>query len=255
MKKNYQYFLVSLQGIISLFFILCIGFSFVEALRFNLNIDSLTFNFFSIIIQLLTYMFLAIGLCQMNEPRRWGDSPLLHYVLLTLSIDGIIVLPTLYLTTNIYLLSPILIGKIHLFSIISSTFFLILCGINQKETNKKTSNQTVFFTFSLSLIFTYLIKINSPTTTEPLKMIIASPLLNIFFIIFTIIAVLSFIPSYLKDKTTHNKLKTFSYILFTIALSVLRYSLNLNFIVLIVTLVLLVASTVSLIINMKSYSI
>jgi len=255
MKKNYQYLLVTIQIIISLVFIGIITFSFLDIVRFNRALALFSPDSFSILIQLFVYAYLAIELCQMNEPIRWNDSPLLHYVLLSLCLDGIIILPTFFETIDFYLLSPVLMGKIHLFSIISSTIFLILCGINQKETNYKNSNHLVLFTVSFSLFLTYLIKINSPTFDKPLNMFITSTPFKIFFICANIIAIISFIPSYLKDKTKHNKLKTYSYILFTISLAILRYSINLNLVVLFAALILLIASSKFLIINMKSYSI
>lgn len=255
MKKNYQYLLVTIQLIISLFFLGIIVFSFIDIIRFDKDIALFSPISFSIFVQLFVYGYLAIELCQMNEPIRWSDSPLLHYVLLTLSLDGIIILPSFFDNINAYIFSPILMGKIHLFSIISSTIFLILCGINQKETNYKNSNHLVLFTISFSLFLTYFIKINNPTAEQPLNMFLSSLYFKIFFICLNIIAILSFIPSYLKDKTKHNKLKTYSYILFTISLGILRYNINLNLGVLFITLLLLIASSKFLIVNMKSYSI
>lgn len=255
MKKLFQYILVTLQIIVSLLFVSIIVFSFIDTLRFNKDFSPLAVNSISMIIQLVVFLYIAIELCLMNEPIRWDDSPLLHFVLLTLCFDGVITLPYFFETINLYLISPIILGKIHIFSIISSTMFLILCGVNQNETNYKKNNIIILFTLSASLLLTYFIGIKSPTSSQPLNMFVFSSIFRIFFIISTIIAIISFIPSYLTDRTRHNKLKTFSYILFTIALGILRYSINVTIPLVIIALLVLIASSISLIINMKSYSI
>jgi hypothetical protein len=255
MKKKYQYILVTIQFIISLAFVILIGYSFLDIIRFNKNLAIINENNLSIIIQFIVYGYLAIQLCQMNEPIRWSDSPLLHFVLLFLCFDGVITLPYFFSTINLYLISPLIIGKIHIFSLISSTIFLILCGINQKDTNFKNSNQNIFLALSLAILLTFVIDVNSPTEAQPLNMLITATSFKVFYILINLIAILSFIPSYLKDKTTHNKRKTYSYILFTISLAILRYTISLNYIIFICAILLLIGSSISLIINMKSYSI
>ncbi len=255
MKKKYQYLLVIIQSIISLFFISLIIFSTIEALRFNKNLSSIHSIFISNIIQLIVYEYLAIQLCQMSEPRKWGDSPLFHYVLLALSIDGITILPSFQELTNITLISPIIVGKIHIFSLISSLLFLILCGLNQKKANIKGYNQNVLFTLSLSLVISSFIKINSPTISNHLKMITLTPLFKSFYFFLSFFAILSFLPSYLKDKTSHNKLKTYSYCFFILSIAILKSSLSLHYLLIIFLLFILITSSITLIINMKSYSI
>lgn len=255
MKKKYQYLLVTIQSIISVFFISLIIFSTIEALRFNKDLSNTHSIFISTFIQLIIYEYLAIQLCQMSEPRKWGDSPLFHYVLLALSFDGIIILPSFQKLTNIILISPIIIGKIHIFSLTASFLFLLLCGLNQKRTNNKGYNQNVLFTLSLSLVFSYFIKINSPTISDPLKMITLTPLLKNFFFSLSFFSIFSFIPSYLKDKTSHNKLKTFSYCFFILSITILKSSLSLPIILVMIILIILITSSITLIINMKSYSI
>ena len=255
MKKKFQLTIITLQGAISLIYILSVLYILIDNLRFNTNLYFNNQNFFSIVIQLITFFALAIQIYQMNEPQRNSSTSLLLLVLLMLSLDGIVLLPDLFKALKITIISPIIIGKLHIFSIIYSTLLLILCGINQNERNTKNTNNQIVFTFAIAFILTYVININSPTINNPYYMLDTSIQFKIFFIILMLLAILSFVPSYLTDKTKHNKLKTYSYIFFTISLACLKSSNNINLIIQIFALLLLISSSVILTINLKSYSI
>lgn len=255
MKKKGQLSIIITQSIITAFLLFYILISIVDSFRFFSSNYMLNLKALSDLLQLFCYLYLSLKIYQMNEPRRQTFTINFLLVLLNLSIDAFIVITTRYNTFNYVYFSPIFIGKLHIFTLLNSVLFLILCGINQNGSNTKNLNYEISITFLLSFALSYIFPVNSPTIENPSLMINTSPYFKMLFVLLIVIAIFSYIPSYIQDKTTHNRLKTLSFILFTISIGILNFSLNTNFILGIIALFTLSFSSIYLIINLKSYSI
>lgn len=254
MKKQNQLIIVIVQFIITFTLIIYAFISLIDSFRFF----SSSYNNFialSYLIQLLCFSYISLQIYQMNEPRRQVFSISLLFALLNLSINYLIILPTFFNTFNIIILNPTILGKIHNFTILNALLLFILCGINQNRTNPKNQNYIIIMTFLLSLFLTYSIPVNSPTMSNKLLFFEAKPLFNYIYILFIILGMLSYIPSFIQDKSKHNRLKTISFILLVLSIGVLNYSNNLNILFTLIALFVLIFSSIFLVINLKSYSI
>lgn len=255
MKKKYQLIVLVSQFVISFCLFIYIILYLINSLRFfNYNLASFV-KTFSYIIQLFCFSYLSLKIYQMNEPRRNNFSNIFLFALLSLSINLLIIIPNTINNFDIIFLSQIVIGKLNIFSLFSSALFLILCGINQNKRNLKNNNFEIFLILCISIFISYVSPLSSPTIQNSLTILELPILIKIIFISLILLSIFSFIPSYLQDKTTHNKLKTVSFILFVSSIGLLRYSINLNYLIEIFSLFLLLFSSIYLIINLKSYSI
>ncbi len=255
MKKQNQLIIVISQIIITFALFIFFLISVINSFRFFSASNRINLKSLSILIQLIFFSYISIQIYQMNEPRRQVFSSAFLLALLNLSLNYLIIFPTFFSSFNIMLISPTILGKIHNFTLLNTLLLLILSGINQNRNNIKNINYEIFISILTSLFVTYSIPINSPTVFDSYLFFKQKPLYIYIYIIFIILGILSYIPSFIQDKSKHNKLKTISFVLFVISIGILNCSLNINIIIIIISLLILAFSSVFLIFNLKSYSI
>jgi hypothetical protein len=208
-----------------------------------------------ILIQEVAYLFMAYQLQQLPEVNKEIDNKLLQINLLLLSLDGIVILPLLHQFGFIYLLSPIVIAKIHMFCSMASVLLLLLGGLHSNEVGSKKYKVNTLFMFALSLIIVYFQPIQSPTINEPYLAINPSAGFVTLLIIISVLAIVSYLPSYQKDRSYHNLIRIISFSVFIFSTTCLRNYYTLPLPVTIIALVLLLSSITMYMINIKSYTI
>lgn len=255
MKRKNNYLSIVLQFLIASFFIILIFYSIIYSFQYSLNIPSLLFIYLPVLIQEVTYTAMAYQLFQIPEINKGVETKLLHLILLFLSIDGLIIIPTFYASTGIFLLSSLIIGKIHLFSILSIALLFLFCGLIKNDIGtKKYKNNTVFF-ITIALLLVYFQNIQAPTTMNNNLPLVPSTSFTILVISISLLAISAYLPSYWKDKSHHNMFRTISYAIIIISSTVLRYTLTIPFIFTLVAIPLLIFGIVLFLVNLKSYSI
>ena len=255
MKKQNQLLIVVSQIIITFTLFVFFFISVINSFRFFSNSNKINLKVLSLLIQLVIFSYISIQIYKMNEPRRHVFSSAFLLALLNLSINYLIIFPTFFSNIHIIFLNPTIFGKIHNFTLLNTLLLLILSGINQNRTNIKNVNFEIYFSFLISLFVSYSIPINSPTIFNNYIIYKQKPLFIYIYILFIILGILSYIPSFIQDKSKHNKLKTISFVLFVLAIGILKCSLNVNIFITAISLFILAFSSVFLIFNLKSYSI
>lgn len=254
-NKNTKYVTLFLQIIISLFFISVIIYSFSRTYDSNNSILLKILMYLPILIQEISYLFMAYQLHQLSEMNKEIDNRLLHIILLLLSLDGIVILPLSHQFGIIYLLSPIIIGKIHMFCSLSSVLLLLLGGLHSNEIGSKEYKMNTIFMFALSLIIVYFQQIQAPTLNEPYLALIPSSNFIVLLIIISILAIISYFPSYWKDRSFHNLIRIISFGVFIFSTTCLRNYYTLPLPITIIAIVLLLTSITMYVLNIKSYTI
>lgn len=256
MKKKYQFAILISQLIISFLLIFYIIISSVYNFKFYYNNNfNYLLNLLSYLVQLISFSYLSIKIFQMNDPRRQSFTIVFSLALLFLSLNILLIVPTIYNTFNFFNFSKINIGKLNLFTLFCSILFLIFCGFKQDVKNIKNIKTEISFILFISLCLSYIIPLSSPTISNQFITLDLPLYSKILYIFLSVLAIYSFIPSYIQDKSSHNKYKTVSFILFVLSNSLLKTNNSLNIITLIIATSILMLSSLYLIINLKSYSI
>lgn len=254
-NKNTKYLTLILQIIISMFFIFVVIYSFSKTYNSSNSTMLNVFVYLPILIQEIAYLFMAYQLQQLPEMNKEIDNRLLHIILLLLSLDGIVILPLSHQFGLFYILSPIVIGKIHMFCSIASVLLLLLGGLHSNEVGSKKYKLNAVFAFVLSLVIVYFQPGQSPTINEPYLAINPSTGFVTLLIIISVLAIISYFPSYWKDRSYHNLIRIISFSVLIFSTTCLRNYYTLPLPVTIIALVLLLTSITMYVINIKSYTI
>lgn len=245
--------------IIQLFLSITLGAYVIYKLTLNYNADlSIVENlsiYLPILIQEIAYLLLALQLYQLPDIDKEIDNKLLHFTLLLLSLDGIVIFPLSQELLWGFILPPVAAGKIHLFAMLASSLLFFIGGLHSKDGGTPKYKASPLFAVIFTLFVISFQQISSPTINSPFAQIIPSKDFIVFVIIIDILAIISYFPSYWNDRSVHNRVRIISFSILIFSTTILRLYFILPFIISIVSLILLILSMILYVVNLKSYTI
>ncbi|MBK5201765.1 MAG: hypothetical protein JJE21_09600 [Spirochaetaceae bacterium] len=254
-NRSFKYISILIQLFLSIYLCAYIIYKLTLNYDASLSIVENIYIYFPIFIQEIAYLLLAIQLYQLPDINKQIDNKLLHFNLILLSLDGIVIFPLSQELLWNFILPPVAAGKIHLFVMLASALLFFVGGLHSNEGGTSKYKASPIF----ALIFTMLVvnfqQISSPTTNLPFASIIPSNSFIEFVIIVAILAIISYFPSYWNDRSVHNLVRIISFSVLILATTVLRLYFILPFIVSMISIILLVLSMILYVVNLKSYTI
>jgi len=254
-NKTFRKSIVNAQIFVTFMVLFAIVVSSFMLLRSHGKIIHIPELYIPILIEEITCLVVALQLRQISTRTTDSETQILFVLLLCLNLDGIIILPELQRLMGVTLLPTTVIGKVHLFSLIYSFFLFILIGFFQDEVNTKKSNQYMFFAFTFCLIIVKILPLPSITSSNIWIPFIPLQSFHILLLALLVIAILSFNPFLLFSHTKHGRTKIVSYFLLMFSVSLMRFELVNKFFGNTLAAILLVAGSILLIKNFRSYRI
>jgi len=254
-NKQTKYLTLILQIIISIIIISIVLFSFSKTYNSSNRNMLNVFVYLPILIQEIAYLFMAYQLHQLPDVNKEIANRLLHTNLLFLALDGIVILPFSHQFGFMFILSPIVVGKIHMFCSMASVLLFLLGGLHSNEVGSKRYKVNTVFMLTLTLLIVYFQPTQSPTVNQPYLAINPSAGFVTLLIIVSVLAIISYLPSYWKDRSYHNLIRIISFSVLIFSTTCLRNYYTLPLPVTIIALILLVTSISMYVINIKSYTI
>lgn len=254
-NRSFTYITLIVQLFLSITLCTYIVYEFVINYSSNTTIVNNIYLYFPVFVQEIAYALLAFQLYQLPDINKEIDNKLLHFNLILLSLDGIIIFPLSQQLLWGVILPPAVAGKIHIFVMLASALLFFVGGLHSEEGGTTKYKSSPIF----ALIFTLLVvdsqHIPSPTTTLPYASIIPSNAFLVFVIIVAILAMISYIPSYWNDRSVHNRIRIISFGVLILATTVLRMYFILPFMITLIAIIFLILSMILYVVNIKSYTI
>ncbi|MCK9191563.1 MAG: hypothetical protein M0P10_08510 [Sphaerochaetaceae bacterium] len=254
-NKNSKYLLLFTQFIISLLFGGLAIYAFSISYNSGNALYKNMFIYLPILIQEIFYALMSYQLYQLPEMNKEIDNKLLHLNLLLLSFDGIIILALSSQQITLNIISPLIVGKIHLFCSLSSMLLFLLGGIYSNEVGSTKYKINTAFMLVLSAFIVNFQEIPSPTAAEYFYPIVPSNEFITLLIIISLLAIISYTPSYWKDRSFHNLVRIIAFGIMILSATILRNYYTLPLTIIFIAIVLLISSIIMYVINIKSYTI
>lgn len=254
-NKQIKYFTLFLQLIISLIVIGIIIYSFSQVYKMDNIVMIVSFLYFPILIQEIAFFCMAYQLHQLPEVNKEIANKLLHINLILLALDGIIIIPLSNLSIGSIFLTPVMISKIHMFCSLSSGLLFLLGGLHSDEVGSKKYKVNAIFMMVLALVIVYFQPPQSPTVNNQYLAINPSAKFVTLLIIVSLLAMISYFPSYWKDRSYHNLIRIISFSVLILSTTALRNYYTLPLIVTFIATILLITSIIMYVVNIKSYTI
>ncbi|MCH3917669.1 MAG: hypothetical protein LKE40_09450 [Spirochaetia bacterium] len=255
MNKLIRKAIFSIQTIIAAVILFAIASASILLFREHISTFVLPETFLPIFIREIIYVVVAFQLLQLSPRNVDLETQSLHILLLCLSLDGLIVLPSFQQVVKINLIPMVFIAEVHLFCLIFAALLFFLIALFRNEVNTKTNAQYILFALIFSLVIVKITPISSPTTTNIWLPLVPQQKFNILFTALMLVALLTLNPFSWKSYSRHGKIKFISYTLLMLATFLARFEfVNLFFGNLLSVLFLLVGSFL-LIQNIRTYRI
>lgn len=254
-NRSFKYITIIIQFIISMSLISFITYKLILNYDDNISIFKNIFFYLPILIQEVAYLLLAIQLYQLPDINKEIDNKLLHINLILLSLDGIIIFPLSYHLDWVSILPPLLIGRIHLFVMLSSALLFFIGGLHSNEAGRTKFKYSPLFSIIFSILVVNLQQISSPITNLHYISIIPSKSYSLFVILVAILAIISYFPSYWNDRSIHNRIRIISFSVLILTTTILRFYYLLPFIIYATSVIFLLLSMILYVVNIKSYTI
>ncbi|WP_320129052.1 hypothetical protein [uncultured Sphaerochaeta sp.] len=199
MGKNFRFFLLVLQGLLTLVFTLLFSYSLYQAIQQGAETGPLISYYIPALLHLFVTLAAAILLSKFYRSNIGAEAQFLPILFLVIALENVKVLPVFFNATHHLILNFEWISIIFQFCFLFSSFLFLASSLFLQNLNISKLGQYIAVSAAWSLFLSFIVPISTNASSYYKVLSIASKPLVAVCMFITILAILTFLISFLRD--------------------------------------------------------
>ncbi|AEV29688.1 hypothetical protein SpiGrapes_1894 [Sphaerochaeta pleomorpha str. Grapes] len=200
MAKNVRFVLLAIQGILTILFILLISYSLYLAFAQGTEVMSLLPYFIPALIHLLITFTAALLLSLFYRTNIGAEAQFLPILFLVIALENVKILPIFFNSTHFLMLNYEWIAIVFQFCFLFSSFLFLASSLFIQNMNATKMGQYVFVAASWSLFLSIIVPISTNASSYYKVISIASKPFVAVGVFISLLAIMTFLLSFVRDK-------------------------------------------------------